>query len=801
MKRITLILLFISFEIIAIAQQNIVVGKKNDAKSINRISGNVKDETGESLVGVTVYIPILKKGMSTDIDGNFFLDLKKDTYVIQFSMIGYETQSYKVNVRGDGEFNVRLAESSLQLDGLTITSEAPDHNVNSTDIGKQVLDINTIERLPAFVGEVDVLKSITLLPGVSTVGEVSSGFNVRGGGSDQNLILLGGAVLYNPTHLFGFFSAFNSEVISDVTLYKGGIPAKFGGRGSSVLNIKYKNGDLKNWKGSGSIGLISAKVIAEGPIIRNKLSLVVGARTSYSDWLLNSVKDPDVKNSSASFYDLNGRLSYIIDNKNKLSYSYYLSNDDFSFSNDNALYWSNQNHVIEWNHSNGEKLSYDFSLIQNQYEYSIYDHKSENQYDLDFRVDNTQINFDSDIKLFKENYLNAGFQSTLIDINPGELTGRGESSINNKKLQHEKALESAVFVDLNLKITKSLSVSSGVRYNKYYYLGERTIYDYEAFVPKQKETIVDSTSYGNLKSIIDYGGFEPRISLKWSLNNTTSIKAGYNKMYQYIHLISNTSTMAPTDVWKLSDTHIKPEIVQQYSIGVFKNFNNNSIETSAEVYYKNSDNVISYKDGAELLVEGDDMVLNENIETELLSGIGKAYGLELFIKKKTGKVTGWLSYTYSKSLIQVEGAYDVETINSGKWFPTNFDKPHDFTAVLVYDFAENWSLSSNFTFSTGRPVTYPAAKIDYEGYTLAYFNERNSLRIPNYHRLDFSITYKSPSRKKIWGGEWVFSIYNLYGRKNAFSVFFDDVEGAPPQPYKMSVMGIPFPSLSYNFKF
>ncbi|HNP19526.1 MAG TPA: TonB-dependent receptor [Fulvivirga sp.] len=801
MKRITLILLFISIEMVSVAQQNIIIGKKNDTKSVNTVNGIVKDNNGESLFGVTVYIPSLKKGISTDINGHYILNLKKDTYLIQFSMIGYETLSYKFNVRGDGEFDVRMTESSLQLDELTITSEAPDHNVNSTDIGKQVLDINTIERLPAFVGEVDVLKSITLLPGVSTVGEVSSGFNVRGGGSDQNLILLGGAVLYNPSHLFGFFSAFNSEVISDVTLYKGGIPAKYGGRGSSVLNIKYKNGDMKHWKGSGSIGLISAKVIAEGPIVRNKLSLVVGARTSYSDWLLKSVKDPDVKNSSASFYDLNGRLSYSINNKNKLSYSYYLSNDDFSFSSDNALYWSNQNHVIEWNHSNGELLSYDFSLIQNQYEYSIYDHKSENQYDLDFRVDNTQINFDSDIKLFKENYLNAGFQSTLIDINPGELTSRGKSSINDKKLQHEKALESALFVDLNLKITKSLSVSSGIRYNKYYYLGERTIYGYETYVPKQKETIIDSTYYDNLKPIIEYGGFEPRISLKWSLNNTTSIKAGYNKMYQYIHLISNTSTIAPTDVWKLSDTYIKPEIVQQYSLGLFKNFNNNSIETSAEVYYKNSENVISYKDGAELLVEGDDMVLNENIETELLSGIGKAYGLELFIKKKTGKVTGWLSYTYSKSLIQVEGAYDVETINSGKWFPTNFDKPHDFTAVLVYDFADHWSLSSNFTFSTGRPVTYPVAKIDYEGYTLAYFNERNSLRIPNYHRLDFSITYKSPSRKKIWGGEWVFSIYNVYGRKNAFSVFFDDVEGSPPQPYKLSVMGIPFPSLSYNFKF
>jgi hypothetical protein len=803
MTRISIVLLLISLGFTSYAQKNIVVGKKEDHKTLSTITGNIKDDaTGEGLVGAAVYVPGIEKGTNTNVEGDFSLTLLKGDYLFQISMIGYETQSFNVHVIGDGNMKIRLVENSLQLSEITITGEAPDQNVKSTDIGKQVLSIKYIQELPAFVGEVDIIKSITLLPGVSTVGEASSGFNVRGGGSDQNLILLGGATLYNPSHLFGFFSSFNPEVISDVTLYKGGIPAKYGGRGSSVLSLKYKNGDYNKWQGTGSIGLISAKASLEGPIIENKISLVLGARTSYSDWLLKSVKNPDINNASASFYDLNARLSYIVNNRNKVAYSFYRSSDDFSFSDDNSLSWSNENQVFEWDYSSGDIFSYEFSLIKNQYKYSIYDHKSTNQYDLDFSIDNNQVNFNTDLKLFKGSFLNTGIQSTLIDINPGELIGIAPlTSINNSKLETERALESGVFADFNFEITKSLSISSGLRYNYYYYLGDHTVYKYEPFVPKGKDTIIDSTSYKKNEPIIDYSGFEPRISLRWSLNESSSIKAGYNTMYQYIHLISNTTTIAPTDIWKLSDTNLKPEIVKQYSFGFFKNLKDNSIETSAEIYYKDTDNVISYKDGAELLVQGEDLVLNENIETELLTGVGKAYGLELYLRKKAGKVTGWISYTYSRSFIQIKGAYDSEEINDGEWFPSNYDKPHDFTTVLVYNFADNWSISSNFTFSTGRPVTYPAAKLKYEGNTLAYFNDRNGFRIPNYHRLDFSITYKSPSRRKLWGGDWVFSIYNVYGRKNAFSVFFKDELGSPPQPYKMSILGIPFPSLSYNFKF
>ncbi len=794
LKVVFILLLGILFE--AHAQKKITIGKKTNSSSFATISGTVRDfETGDRMIGVTVYVPSLNKGEITNENGEFNLKIAKGRHKLQVSMLGYSIAFYDVILLGDGKLKVMLKEDAFQLDEISITDVAPDQNIRATDIGKQSLSVEAIYELPSFVGEVDILKSITLLPGVSTVGEASSGFNVRGGSTSQNLILLGGATLYNPSHLFGFFSAFNAGVVSGVTLYKGGIPAKYGGRGSSVLDIEYKNGDFKSWKGTGMLGSISANIVAEGPIIKDKLSIIVGGRASYSDWMLGKVDDPDVRNSSASYYDVNGRLSYILNEKNKLAYTYYLSADDFSFASDTSLFWSNQSHILDWIHSNENNFSYEFSLVKNQYDYSIKNDSDIDQFNLNSRIDNLGLSYSAEIKLFKENYLNVGFQSTYIEINPGTLVSNNEaSSINDKQVESEKALESGAFLDFNYEVTSSLSFSAGVRYNYYTYLGSKTVYDYEEYVPKSVETVTDSTYYDTNKSIINYNGLEPRFTLRWSLSNSSSIKASYNKMYQYIHLISNTSAIAPTDIWKLSDTFLKPEVVTQYSLGFFKNLKENSIETSAEIYYKETENLVEYKDGAQL-------ILNDNIETELLHGIGKSYGLELFLKKKTGYLTGWLSYTYSRSLMQVVGAYDEEQINKGEWYSSNFDKPHDFTAVMMYKINSDWSISSNFTYSTGRPVTYPAGKLRLEGYIFSYFNERNGLRVPDYHRLDFSITYKMPSRRKIWGGEWKFSVYNVYGRKNAFSVFFRDVAGSPPQPYKLSVLGIPFPSMSYSFKF
>ena len=796
MKILGLIFVFVVSATSVFSQTQVTVGKKGVQQGSCTIKGVIRDlSAGESLVGATVYIPTLGIGTNSDLDGNYEIQLDRGEHIIQFSMLGFETKEYRVSLIGDGRLNIRLESSSLELDEVQITAEAVDHNVRSTDIGKQVLSLESIKELPAFVGEVDILKSITLLPGVSTVGEASSGFNIRGGSTDQNLILLGGAPLFNPSHLFGFFSAFNADAISRVTLYKGGVPPKFGGRGSSVLDINYKNGDLGTWGGNASIGSISSKAQIEGPIVRNKLSVLMGGRVSYVDWVLQSVEDPSIRNSSAFFYDTNGRVSYIVNDNNKVSYTHYRSADEFSFDSDTSLNWSNKNHILEWNYSNGKRLSIDATLIKANYENTIKNNSNVNQFDLNTGVDNAGGSIRADIALSDEMGLNVGFESILTEVNPGELVvENSESSLNPKAIEKEKAIESAAFADIQFNLHKNLRLTAGLRYNVFNYLGEKTINSYEPYVPRSVVTITDSTTYGSNESIITYDNFDPRFTLRWSLSSSTSIKAAYNRMHQYIHLISNTSAIAPNDIWKLSDPYLQPQIVTQYSLGLFKNFRDNTIETSLEVYYKDADNLVQYKDGA-------DLILSENIETELVNGIGRAYGVELYFKKKKGRLNGWVSYTYSRSFVKVDGAYDIERINEGEWFNSNFDKPHDFTAVTIYEINNQWSMSGNFTFSTGRPVTYPSAKIFVEGNTLAYFDERNGSRIPDYMRLDFSMSFQPESRRKIWGGEWKFSVYNVLGRRNAFSVFFRDELGQPPQPYKLSVMGSAFPSLSYEFNF
>lgn len=796
MKRVLLVIFFISFVVMCFSQKALTVGVKSDSKRAVKIFGKILDkENGEPLIGATMYLPSLKNGVSTDVAGEFIFKLRQGEYEIIVSMIGYESAQFSLTVKGEGKLVLNLRQSSVKLGEVTIRGERPDENVKSTDMGKSLLKVALIEALPAFVGEVDILKAITLLPGVSTVGEASSGFHVRGGGSDQNLILLGGAPLYNPSHLFGFFSSFNADAVSNVTLYKGGIPASYGERGSSVLDIKFKEGNYEKWGGKASLGLISAKLMLEGPIVKDKLSLIIAGRSSYSDWILDKIKDPTIANSSASFYDANVILNYRIGEKNKISYSFYHSKDRFRLASDTSFNWATTNHVLDWNYSSGEKFSFYLSAMRGTYGFSILDDNSFNDFELISGIENNTIKLKADVKLGVNNFLNFGAQSTLLVLKPGELTPiSSKSLVNPIKVQEEKGLESAAFVENKWDLGDKFSLSLGIRFSSFVYLGEKRVYEYERFIPRTKESVIGSKDYGDFEKITSFSGWEPRLSFRWSVSPTSSIKLGYNKVHQYIHLISNTSTIAPTDLWKLTDTFIKPEIVTQYSIGYFKNLKDNSIETSIEAYYKEIDNVVAYKDGA-------DLVLNDQIETALLNGEGRTYGVELYIKKKTGKITGWVSYTYSRSLVKVEGPYRVEEISNGNWFSSNFDKPHDFTATLVYKLNNSWSMSSNFTYSTGRPYTTASDKFLYEGFTLAYYNERNNERVLDYHRLDFSITFKSRNKRKIWGGDWTFSVYNVYARKNAFSVFLDDVEGAPPQPYKLSVLGVPFPSLNYTIKF
>ena len=788
--------LFLLFSFVNINAQT-VIGSESRGDGPFNVTVYVNDEENKApLIGASVIVKENEAGDVTDSRGRTKLSLSKGNYTFVISYLGYETKEESVNVLGGGNIRITLSQSAETLDEVIISSEGADQNVRNTDLGKQVMSIATIEALPPFVGEADVLKSITLLPGVSTVGEASSGFNVRGSSADQNLILLGGAPLYNPSHLFGFFSAFNTDLIQDISIYKGGIPANYGGRASSIVDLRYKRGNQDNWGGKASLGLVSAKISAGGPILSENLTLMVAGRTSYSNWILNSVNDVNVSNSSANFYDANAILDYDIADDFSVRYAFYRSSDDFSLASDSSFTWSNTNHTISIDKNFGEKFKLELSAVDAQYDYGIVDNSPFSNFTIDSRIKDRGLNLAAKYFVSENHDISIGAQSKLIEIQPGDLNRiNPESPIEPFSVKNEKARESGVFLQHNFELTRFLGISYGMRYNLFQFLGPNRVPIYDPLLPRNAENILSFTEYGDNEVIKEYTGFEPRAALRLSLAESLSVKLGYNKMYQYIHLVSNTTAIAPTDTWKLADAYLEPQEVTQYSGGIFKNFNNNAIEASVEVFYKDLKNILDYKDGATL-------ILNDNLESELLNGNGKAYGLEVYLEKKTGKFTGWLSYTYSRTERRVVGSFPEEIINNGEWYPSNYDIPHSFSLVGDYKLGKRTKVSSIFTYSSGRPATYPAAKFNYqEGTNIAYYDRRNTFRSPAYHRLDLSLTFGWDTKQKWLSGDWVLSIYNVYGRRNTFSVFFDDIPGAPPQAFRLSVLGIAFPSISYNFEF
>lgn len=774
------------------AQRTYIVGESDPTNGGSEVTIILLErDNDESIPGTTVYIESLEFGAIADLEGKVVLNLTNKQYLVRVDNVGFESIPFILDVRGNGTLTLKMRPAVTELMEIVIEAD-PDANVTSTQIGKNTLSIEAIEGLPQFVGEVDILKSIVLLPGISTVGEASSGFNVRGGGFDQNLILLGGAPLYNPSHLFGFFSAFNSDFIDEVNVFKGGIPARYGGRSSSILDLTYKSGNYSKWSSKLTTGLISTKLKAEGPIIRDKLSVLLGGRISYSNWILKAVKSPEVSNSSADFYDVNAIVDYKINDTNRLKYSYYRSMDDFQLLSDTTFNWANQQHVLTYSGQVTDKLFLKASGVSSEYSYNIVSDFNLSAFDLGAKIMDRSGKIEANISIAEENDIYFGLEARQYQISPGELKPGPSTGINPVVLDTEKGAEYSVFVQHDLPISSKFGISYGLRYSMFNFLGPNSVNEYEPFLPLAEENINQQTFFGNNEVIQSYDGFEPRLALRFTLNPTTSIKLGYNRMNQYIHLISNTTTIAPTDTWKLSDPFVKPQIASQYSAGFFKNFLNNQIETSIEAFYKDMLNVIEYKDGAVL-------ILNNNPETELLNGKGYAYGLELYAKRKSGRMTGWISYTYSRSLRQVNGPYPEEQVNQGDVYPSNFDKPHDLTATMEYKLTPYTKLSSIFTYSIGRPVTYPSAKFRYLGEDISYYDSRNQNRAPVYSRLDASLTFQLRGRSNFSRGEIVFSVYNILGRKNAFSVFFDDLPGQPPQAYKLSIIGVPFPSLSYSF--
>ena len=766
------------------------------------ISGTLKDQAnGETLLGTTILLKGTSIGTITNEYGFYSLTAPKGDYTLVISYLGYKTIESDIVLDKNIKFNAELQEDAGQLDEVVITAEESKKvNLRTPQMSVAKLSSKTIKQMPAVMGEVDVIKSIQMLPGVTNAGEGASGFNVRGGAEDQNLVVLDEAIIYNASHLFGFFSVFNADAIKDIKLYKGGIPARFGGRASSVLDIRQKDGNSKDFKISGGIGAISSRLAVEGPTFKDKGSFLLAGRASYANIFLALANN----NNRAGFYDLNLKTNYQFNDKNKLYLSGYFGNDSFSLSNFFTNSYGNLSGNLRWNHIFNDKLFSNLSLIYSRYNYNL-EIEAEG---IDWKSDINNYNLKYDLGYYMNDKLklNFGVSGIYYNFNPGKLNPLNESSgINPLKLDDKFALEAGAYVSLEHKVSNKLTAQYGLRYSYFNRLGKQTLNNYANGLPVVYNTQLDiyehaepisQTEYSGAKSIKTFGNFEPRFALSYQLNEKSSVKASYNRMAQYLHLISNTTSATPLDVWAPSGKFLKPQIADQFAVGYFRNFKDNVFSIEAEAYYKTIDNRVDYIDGADLIAQN-------TIETEILIGESRAYGLELLLRKNKGKFTGWLAYTLSKSEQRTPGGVAGGLgVNNGDWYSTPYDRTHDVSFTGSYKLNDKWRFGTNLAFQTGRPVTYPNGQFQYNGLSIPTYSERNADRLPAYHRLDISATLtprKNNNRK--WKGEWVFSIYNLYNRKNAASISFgQNTTTGANEATRTAIFGI-IPSISYNFKF
>jgi hypothetical protein len=663
-----------------------------------------------------------------------------------------------------------------------------------------------IKTLPLLMGERDVIKSIVMLPGIQAVGELSSGFNVRGGNSDQNLILLGGSPVFNTSHLFGFISAINPDVVEDMRVFKGGLPARFGERVSSIMEIKMKDGNEDKIKLYGGLGVINSRLALDGPLTKNKkLTFVAGGRMSYTDWVLKQVPDADISNSVTQFYDVSGKLSYKFDKNNWLQLTGYTSNDEFSTSNQSVNEYGNTLFALELHNNYGEKLNADLNFSFSNYNFRLTDYaggKDFEAYYLDNQIQYGSAKYNLIWHPHPQHNIHTGFNAIYYLNDPGEITPLAENTvIHPEKLERENALEGALYLSDEFDIAPGFTANVGLRYSQFALLGERAVLVYDETQAKSASTVVDSLFFGKGDVVKSYGGIEPRLALNWETDAGFSYKLSYQRTRQYINQISNNAVISPAEIWKTSDYHLEPLINDQVALGFQKDYLLRHYSFSSEVYYKRLQNLIEYKNGAQI-------IMNRHLETDLIPSDGYSYGVELSLQKPAGRLTGWLNYTYSRTMRKTTGEFEEEQINTGKYYPSIYDKPHDLSVVANYNISRRWRVSGNFVFISGRPVTLPELKYRYAGETLVYYSDRNKYRMPPYHRFDISITLdENLRRKRMWKGSWTLSVYNLYGRKNPYSVYYRKTIADGGTDYKtyslfkLSVIGVPVPSLTYNFTF
>lgn len=784
-RNFPLALIFLLFCSLAFSQRNVT------------ISGYVSDlESDESLIGVSVLLPELNTGTITNEYGFFSLTLPAGVYTVQIRYLGFETLTRELSLNEDVNENFELTPQAEILDEVIVEENIELLNVRNPQMSVNKLAINTIKKIPAVLGEVDVIKSITLLPGVTNAGEGASGFNVRGGAADQNLILLDEAIIFNSSHLFGFFSVFNPDAIKDIQLYKGGIPASYGGRASSVLNIYQKEGNRKKFESQGGIGLISSRLLLEGPLKKEKSSFLIGGRSSYAHLFLPLIESVD--NNKAYFYDLNTKLSYTLNDRNTIYLSGYFGRDVFDIDNLFDLAYGNSVANFRWNHLFSNKLFSNLSLIYSDYDYTLDFGLAE----FDWNLGITNFNFKYDFKhyLNDKTKLEYGLNGIYYKFDPGFIQPTAESSpVQARKLENKFAFENAVYAGVSYQLSSKINLQAGLRLSNFLRLGQKmnTYANDNPLLYLKSSQIYEeaqptgSVTYSKGEVIKSFTYPEPRFSMAYQLDSDQSFKLSYNRMAQYLHLISNTNSPTPIDVWAPSGKYIDPQLLDQVAVGYFKIFDNNRYNLEVEAFYKTIQNRLDYIDGAELIA-------NDAIEQILLTGQARAGGLEVLFRKNEGKLTGWIAYTLSRSEQQTPGRTPSEVgINYGNWYATPYDKTHDISITTNYDLNKRWNLNANFIYQTGQPITYPNAQYQFSGFSIPNFESRNSSRLPAYHRLDVSAVY-SPKKRS---GEWLFGIYNFYNRKNAASIRFqENLEAGRNEALRLTIFGI-IPSVTYNFKF
>ena len=779
-------------------RETIVIGTKSGSENQSGvvIYGKIVDKvSGEPMIGATIYVLDLEKGAITDVDGRFNIVLRPGKYSVDFNCMGMETEKYYLDVHSGGNLDIFMNKGLIPIKEVVIEATRF-NNVKGTQMGFERLNYKMVKEIPVVFGEKDLLKVAQMLPGVQNVGEGATGFNVRGSAADQNMIYVNKVPVYNSSHLFGFFSSFSPDIVKDFSLYKSNLPANYGGRLASFFDISTRQGNTNEYTARGGISPITGHLAVEGPIVKNKSAFVLSARSTYSDWILKQLEDLELRNSDASFYDLAGTLTFEPNEKNLIKTFGYYSRDKFSLGSTNQYDYSNAGASINFKHRFNSRISGDLAGVFGEYAFHTVDESLESfAFSHDYRINHYELKTDLNWLSLGSHKLSFGGNVIYYLLDRGNVKPYGDLSLKIPvDLGVENAVETALYFADQITITPRLTFYVGFRYSYYLALGAASVLEFEEGLPKNEDNIIGTQQFGVGEVIKRYSGPEPRISLNYLLGEYNSVKFSYNRVRQYLFMLTNTIAISPTDQWKLCDYNIIPPFVDQLSAGYYHDFKKIGFSTSLEAYYKKVSNVKEYRDGASF-------INNPNIELEILQGDQKAYGVELMARKNTGRINGWIAYSYSRSTMLVRSNFPGESINDGVPYPSNYDRPHNLNIVSILKLDRRFSFSLNMVYTTGRPVTYPISIYYMDKIQHIYYSERNEYRIPDYFRMDLSVNIEGNlKREKLVHSFWTLNFYNLTGRKNAYSVYFENEDGAM-KGYKLSIFGRPLITLSWNFKF